>query len=144
MNSNATKLSIPAFFESSVARRGDEPALGLITDGQLRWRTWREIWQDAQALAAVLRTAGIEPGDRVAQVSENRYEWIIADLAMHLAGAVHVPIHVSLSGQQIAEQIADCGARLVFVSCEELLAKFVDALAADVVVVVHDEQARAR
>jgi long-chain acyl-CoA synthetase len=141
MNSNATKLSIPAFFESSVARRGDEPALGLITDGQLRWRTWREIWQDAQALAAVLRTAGIEPNDRVAQVSENRYEWIIADLAMHLAGAVHVPIHVSLSGPQIAEQIADCGARIVIVSSIELLAKFRNLLSPQVAVRMHDEQA---
>ena len=79
---------------------------------------------DAQNLAAVLRIAGIQTGDRVAQVSENRYEWIIADLAMHLAGAVHVPIHVTLAGEQMAEQIADCGARLVFVSSCELLAKF--------------------
>ena len=54
-----------------------------------------------------LRIAGIAPGDRVAHVSENRYEWIITDLALHLVGAVHVPIHVTLSAEQIAEQIAD-------------------------------------
>ena len=34
---------------------------------------------------------------------------------------MHVPIHVTLSGEQIAEQIADSGARLVFVSTAELL-----------------------
>ncbi|HEY4235435.1 MAG TPA: AMP-dependent synthetase/ligase [Lacipirellulaceae bacterium] len=133
------QLSIPAFFASTIVRRGDEPALGLITNGQLRWRTWREIWHDTHALAAALQTAGIQPGDRVAQVSENRYEWIVTDLAIHLAGAVHVPIHVTLSGQQMAEQIVDCHARLVFVSSAEMLAKFGDRLAANVAVLVHEE-----
>ena len=60
-------------------------------------------------LAAAIQAAGVEPGDRVAQVSENRYEWIITDLAMHLAGAVHVPIHVTLSGR--ADRRADRGLR---------------------------------
>jgi long-chain acyl-CoA synthetase len=135
--------TIPAFLAKTVADRADELALGTIRDGQLRWRTWREVWSDAQALTAVLGAAGIEPGERVAQVSENRYEWIVTDLALHLAGAVHVPIHVTLSGQQIAEQIADCGARLVFVSSEELLARFVGRLEAKTQAWIHDELAMA-
>ena len=130
MVDDTRSLTIPAFLADAVARRGDEPALGMIRDGELHWRTWREVWRDAQALAATLRAAGVQPGDRVAQVSENRYEWIITDLALHLAGAVHVPIHVTLSGEQIAEQIAECGARLVFVSTAELLAKFAERLVA--------------
>ena len=100
----------------------------IIRGGELHWRTWREVADDAAQLAAAIQAAGIAPGDRVAHVSENRYEWIITDLALHLAGAVHVPIHVTLSGEQIAEQIADCDARLVFVSSRELLAKFADRL----------------
>ena len=111
-----------------VARRGDEPALGFIRDGELHWRTWHEVADDACRLAAEIQAAGIAPGDRVAHVSENRYEWIITDLAMHLAGAVHVPIHVTLSGEQIAEQIADCGARLVFVSSESCLRSLQDLI----------------
>lgn len=116
--------TIPAFFVDTVARRGGEQALGFIRGGELHWRTWREVFAEASQLAADIRAAGIEPGDRVAQVSENRYEWIIADLAMQLAGAVHVPMHVSLSGEQIAAQIADSGARLVLVSRVELLTQF--------------------
>jgi long-chain acyl-CoA synthetase len=75
----------------------------------------------------------------VAHISENRYEWAITDLAIHLARAVHVPIQFSLSGQQIAEQIADCGARLVFVSSRELFAKFADLIGPKLPVLVHDE-----
>ncbi|MCI0493341.1 MAG: AMP-dependent synthetase/ligase, partial [Planctomycetes bacterium] len=137
-------LTIPAFFEATVARRGDERALGFIKAGELHWRTWREVAADAKRLAAEIRAAGIEPGDRVAQVSENRYEWIITDLAVHLAGAVHVPIQVTLSGRQIAEQIVDSGTQLVFASNAELLTKFVGELPGNVPVVLHGDQANGR
>jgi long-chain acyl-CoA synthetase len=77
----------------------------------------------------------------VAHVSENRYEWIITDLALHLAGAVHVPIHVTLAGEQIAEQIVDCGARLVLASNDELSAKFAKLIGSKVRVLIHDNWA---
>jgi long-chain acyl-CoA synthetase len=136
----AAPETIPAFFARSVAERGNEPALGFIRSGELHWRTWNEVARDAAKIAAVLRMAGLEPGDRVAQVSENRYEWIITDLAVHLAGGVHVPMHVTLSGEQIAEQIADSGARIVFVSSEKFLATFSDRIDSCVSVLSHDEQ----
>jgi long-chain acyl-CoA synthetase len=132
--------TIPAMLASTLERRADERALGFIHGGTLQWRTWREVADAAARLAAEMRAAGIEPGDRVAHVSENRYEWVITDLALHLAAAVHVPIHVTLSGQQIAEQIVDCGARLVFVSNGELLSKFAELVDTDVAVWLHDEQ----
>ncbi|MEX2310262.1 MAG: AMP-dependent synthetase/ligase [Pirellulales bacterium] len=133
-----SRQTIPAFFADTVKLRGKQPALAFIRNGELHWRTWQEVAEDAGRLAAAIHAAGIAPGDRVAHVSENRYEWVITDLALHLAGAVHVPIHVTLSGPQIAEQIADCGARMVFVSSEELLAKFVDLLDQRIIVLVHD------
>jgi long-chain acyl-CoA synthetase len=140
MGEQTCEQTIPAFLAATVARRADEPALGCIRDGDLHWRTWREVADEAQRSAASIQARGIEPGDRVAHVSENRYEWIITDLALHLAGAVHVPIHVTLSGQQMAEQIADCGARLVFVSSRQLLdEKLSGGLESNLAVLVHDE-----
>jgi long-chain acyl-CoA synthetase len=132
--------TIPAFLADAVARRGDEPALGAIRDGELSWRTWREVAADARGLAAVLRSAGIQPGDRIAQLSENRYEWIIADLAIQLVGAVHVPIHVTLSAQQIAEHITHSAAPLLFVSSEKLQVNLAGLLPATLKVFVHDHR----
>jgi long-chain acyl-CoA synthetase len=132
--------SICEFLANSVARRGSERALGYVKNGELHWRTWQQVADEAAALAATIQAAGVAPGDRVAHVSENRFEWIITDLALHLAGAVHVPIHVTLSGEQIAEQIIDCGARLVFVSSQEMMAKFVGGVPAGAIFFVHDEQ----
>ncbi len=132
--------TIAEFFTRTVADRKDESALGFIRDGKLHWRTWREVAHDVASLAAEIRAAGIEPGDRVANVSENRYEWIITDLALHLADAVHVPIHVTLSGEQITEQITHCGAKLAFVSSEELLAKFATRLDHQIPFWLHDDR----
>jgi len=140
MTGASSLQTIAAFLNQTVSSRPGDPALGFIRDGQLHWRTWREVMADATRLVAVIQAAGVEPGDRVAQVSENRHEWVITDLALHLVGAVHVPIHVTLSGQQIAAQIDDCGARLVFVSSEELLLKFGDQLATNVQILVHEQQ----
>src|SRR5690242_359500 len=116
MSDTADSPTISDFLVASVARRLGERALGYIRAGELHWLTWQEVADRAGALAAMLRDAGIAPGDRVAHVSENRYEWVLTDLAIHLAGAVHVPIHITLSPEQIATQITDSGSKLVFVS----------------------------
>jgi long-chain acyl-CoA synthetase len=91
--------------------------------GGFRTLTWRDVADDARRAALALKRLGVEPGDRVVQVSENRYEWIIVDLAVHLIRGVHVAIHAALSGPQIAYQIIDSGARLAIVSGPEQMAK---------------------
>ncbi|MCI0332047.1 MAG: AMP-dependent synthetase/ligase [Planctomycetes bacterium] len=140
MNAPAQSQTIPAFLADTIARRGDEQALGFVRAGELHWRTWREVADEAALLAARIQDAGLVPGDRVAHVSENRYEWIITDLAIHLAGAVHVPIHITLSDEQIATQVADSGARLVVVSSAERAANFAGQLDKRTAVWIHDEQ----
>ena len=75
--------------------------------------------------AALLVQLGVEPGDRVIHVSENRYEWIITDLAIQFARGIHVPVHAPLTGPQIAWQIQDSGAKVVILSGPAQAAKLV-------------------
>ena len=75
------------------------------------------------AIAAGLRQIGIQKGDRVAILSENRPEWSIADFAILLIGAVTVPIYATLTPEQTAYTLRDSGAKLVFVSTEQQLRK---------------------
>ncbi len=131
-------LTIPALLATTLKFRTTELAFGEVRDGRLHWRSWSEIWQDVQALAGLLHTTGVQHGDRVAQVSENRYEWIVVDLALHVIGAVHVPIHVTLSGKQIAEQIELSGAHVVFASRNAVVDKFSGRLTHGETVLVHD------
>ncbi|HTN74506.1 MAG TPA: AMP-dependent synthetase/ligase, partial [Pirellulaceae bacterium] len=85
--------------------------------------TWRELQISVDAVVGVLLKLGVQPGDRVAQLSENRFEWLLLDLACALMQAVHVPLHASLSAAQAIEQISHSGAKLVAVSTKEQATK---------------------
>jgi long-chain acyl-CoA synthetase len=134
----AAATTLVKLFCDCVERNGNFPALHLPsgTGAEFHSLTWNELAHEVRRLAAGLRRAGVKPGDRVAQVSENRYEWILVDLAVHLARGVHVAVHASLSGPQIAWQIADSGACLVLLSTSEQAQK----LAADGVSLPHGLQ----
>ena len=69
-----------------------------------------------RALSLGLNGLGVQPGDRVAILSENRPEWAMADYAILCAGAWSVPIYPTLPAGQIAPLLNDCGAKAIFVS----------------------------
>ncbi len=72
------------------------------------------------ALAATLRDRGLAAGDRVALMSSNRVDWIVANLAILFAGGVAVPIYATQALDQVAFIVADSGARFSFVDTPEL------------------------
>jgi len=111
--------TIVSLFASRARDDGTRPALHVKRDGRFHAVTWNELAGDVRRTAAALLTLGVEPGDRVVQVSENRYEWIVMDLAIQMARAIHVSVDPPLTGAQIAWRIADCDARLVIVSTPE-------------------------
>jgi long-chain acyl-CoA synthetase len=76
-----------------------------------------------RALSLGLNGLGIQPGDRVAILSENRPEWAMADYAVLCAGAWSVPIYPTLPAGQVGPLLCDCGARAIFVSSLEQLGK---------------------
>ena len=76
-----------------------------------------------RALSLGLNQLGIQPGDRVAILSENRPEWAMADYAIICGGGWSVPIYPTLPPAQIAPLLNDCGARAIFVSTADQLAK---------------------
>jgi long-chain acyl-CoA synthetase len=88
-----------------------------------------------------LSTFGISRGDRVAILSENRHEWVVADFACMLLGAIVVPIYTTLTPEQTAFLLRDSGARAVFVSSQkhlEKVATILDTTAVERIVVMDD------
>jgi long-chain acyl-CoA synthetase len=65
--------------------------------GKVRDWTWKEVADEVRRMAAYLETRGWEPGSRVAILSRNCAWWIMADLAIWMAGHVSVPIYPSLN-----------------------------------------------
>jgi len=83
----------------------------------------RDFGYTVRSISLGLNALGIQPGDRVAILSENRPEWAMADYAILCAGAWSVPIYPTLPAHQIAPLINDCGAKAIFVSNLEQLGK---------------------
>jgi long-chain acyl-CoA synthetase len=108
--------SLVHLLHERVMGEGDRQALRIKRQGEYLALRWNDFARDVRRAALVLRRLGVLPGDRVVQVSPNRYEWLVADLAILMARAVHVPIHASLAGPQIAWQIRDCSPRVAILA----------------------------
>src|SRR5215472_11309196 len=89
------------------------------------WQTIssRQFYGYVVAMARALRQWGINKGDRVAILSENRPEWMIADFACVTSGIIDVPIYSTLTAEQTAYVLANSGARVACVSSEEQVRK---------------------
>ncbi len=82
-----------------------------------------EIYRNVVGVARALESWGIDHGDRVAILSENRPEWTITDFAALALGAVTVPIYSTQTADQTSYILNDSGARVIAVSTKSQLEK---------------------
>ena len=88
----------------------------------------REFGQRVARISHTLRSWAIQPGDRVAILSENRPEWPMADMATLLIGGVTVPLYTTLTPEQTAFVLNDSGCRVIFLSSDQQLHKLLSIL----------------
>ncbi len=115
-----------SMIEMFLVNARDEPdrvVLNYKLEEEWQELGWGVIARHASRYAVVLREKGVQAGDRVILVSENRYEWILVDLAIQLLGAIHVPVHAPLTGHQIAYQVNDSAAVMAIVSGHDQASK---------------------
>lgn len=117
------KLTINRRFTQSARHYKDKPALTVKTADRWKSLTYKEIEEAVRRFSLGLRSLGIQPGDRVAVLSENRPEWAVVDLATLAAGAVSVPIYSSLPPAQVGYILADSGAKAIVASDTKQLHK---------------------
>jgi long-chain acyl-CoA synthetase len=98
-----------------VATGGNRPAFRYFQDGAWVEMTWRQADEAAREIAAGLVARGVVPGDRICLVSQTRLEWVLADVAILLAGGVTVPIYASNTAEQCEFIVRDAGAKVVIV-----------------------------
>ena len=79
--------------------------------GQVREWTWSQAVDEARRMAAYLKAQGWEPGSRVAILSRNCAWWIMADMAIWMAGYVSVPIYPSLRAESVRQILEHSEAR---------------------------------
>jgi long-chain acyl-CoA synthetase len=125
MSTLSREDSLIHLFVDRVRKSGEQEAILVKVDGAFQPVTWRQLAHDVRQTAAGLRQMGVKPGDRVAQFSENSYDWIVCDLGIQMARAIHVPLHAPLSGEQVQEQVEDCGATCIIVGDNRQYARLV-------------------
>jgi len=87
--------------------------------GKVRDWTWGQAVAEIRSMAAWLKAQDWEPGSRVAILSRNCAWWIMADLAIWMAGYVTVPIYPSLKAQSIRQILEHCGAKACFLGATD-------------------------
>jgi len=112
--------NLVSMFLTRADERGDEPFLWAKRSGEWRPISWAETARQVAALAASLKRIGLQPGDRVCLVSENRPEWLIADLGIMAAGCVTVPTYTTNTVRDHSHILENSGARAVIVSNQKL------------------------
>ncbi|HBC16159.1 MAG TPA: dicarboxylate--CoA ligase PimA, partial [Erythrobacter sp.] len=118
-NTTFEPLALPAMFARTVQARPDAPLLYFLG----RTFTYGELFRDAQAFAHALKRRGIAPGDRVGLFLPNVPSYVVAYYGAMMAGAVVVNFSPLYSVEELEQQVADSGTRLlVTVDVPELYA----------------------
>ena len=112
--------NLPTMFFDQAERYADRPFLWSKRDAQWRSQSWSEVAARISELSRTLRALGVEPGDRVALVSENRPAWLIADVAIMAAGAITVPAYTTNSEDDHHFLLNDSGAKGLIISTRAL------------------------
>jgi len=120
--------NLVSMFLARAGEKGDKPFLWARREGAWRSISWAEAARQVSNLAASLKRIGLEPGDRVALVSENRPEWLIADLGIMAAGCVTVPTYTTNTTRDHAHILGNSAARAVIVSSQKLAKNLVPAV----------------
>ena len=97
--------------------RGDDPALREKRMGVWEERSWASYLDHVLAAAIAMLDAGVQRGDHVAILSENREEWVFADLAAQSIGARSVGVYPTNPEPEVAYILSH--SESVLVVCED-------------------------
>jgi acyl-CoA synthetase (AMP-forming)/AMP-acid ligase II len=108
------RLTVPELVARSARRAPGAPALAFEQDR----RTFGELEERSNRLAAALGARGVESGAHVAMLQYNGIEFVEAFLAIQKLGACAVPVNFRLSREEVDYVLADSGATLAIADPE--------------------------
>jgi long-chain acyl-CoA synthetase len=115
--------TIVDLFEEAVTHKSRTDALLVKRKDNFQPLSSAEVRSQVEGMVAGLMDLGVEGGDRIALLSENRPEWLVADIAILSAGAINVPVYPTLPSNQIESLLNDAGVKIIILSTAEQLEK---------------------
>ena len=119
--------SLPAMAFERLADHGEKPFVWAKKDGAYESTSFKDTADAITNLAHALSGLGIQPGDRVGLIAENRPEWLMADFGIMSMGGVTVPGYITNTVADNVHIFQDSGLRWVIVSTTDLLANALPA-----------------
>ena len=115
--------AIPELFFETVKKYSNKPALLYKKEGVYFPITYKELGRKVQIFSSALQKLGIVQKDKIAILSENRPEWVVADLAAMSVGGITVPLHATFSPKAICTVLNHSEAKILIVSNSDFLNK---------------------
>ncbi len=119
--------NLAAMFFEQVDRLGDRPFLWVKRGAAYQSLSWGDTAARVTPLARGLLAQGVEKGDRVVLVSENRPAWLVADIAIMSIGAITVPAYTTNTSNDHLHILHDSAARGAIVSTRRLAEQLLPA-----------------
>jgi fatty-acyl-CoA synthase len=119
-----TPATLPDAFDRIAGRHGARPY--IIGDEVVH--TYADVRERSIALAAGLIHLGVEVGDRVAMLVDNRVEYAELKLAIARAGAVAVPLNYAYQGDEIRARLQQAGASVLVTVAASVSTDFLQVL----------------
>jgi len=110
-------------YQDAVKTFPDNPLFGTKSGGQWSWMTYLEFGRKTDGFRAGLASLGLERGDRVAIVSNNRAEWAIAAYACFGLGVAFVPMYEAQVQKDWEFIVKDCGAKVLIAATDAIAEK---------------------
>jgi long-chain acyl-CoA synthetase len=117
MEEHNIQLTFPALFNDSVRKYGSHNSYAFVGE---KPKTYNESAREISALTAFLEKTGIQPGDKVAILSNNMPNWSSAYFSITFMGAVVVPILPDFSSTEVGNILSHSESRAIFVSSSQL------------------------
>ncbi|WP_236197473.1 AMP-binding protein [Pseudomonas glycinae] len=113
--SSAFRLPLDVFYEREARHPRQRFLVQPIGGGQVETLTWADVGHQARCAAHWLRSRELPQGSHIALISKNCAHWIIADLAIWMAGHVSVPLYPNLTAESVNQVLTHSESVLAFI-----------------------------
>ncbi len=111
-NNNEPRRTLVEMFDGTVRHHAKPDALNFKREGKWHAISAAEMLTRMERIALGLHSLGVQQGDRVALLSENRPEWTLTDGGCQFVGAIDVPIYTTQTPAQVCYILSDSAARV--------------------------------
>ncbi|MBC7383967.1 MAG: long-chain fatty acid--CoA ligase [Bacteroidia bacterium] len=111
------------------AKKYNKPdMLAIKVNGEWKKYSSDEVTEDANLISYALFEMGLQSGDHISIISNNRPEWVMVNMGMMEAGCINVPIYPTISLHDLIFILNDAEVKYVFVSDQLLYDKVKEAV----------------